>query len=201
MKDTRFKDLVAYASAFVSFVLPKIEVEEIILYGSVASGNFDRGSDIDLFVESEKKNREKIGSMLELYKKSKAYEWYVLDGVGNEISVKSGKLSEWKGLARSVISNGIVLYGRYVGKVDNLEHKVMFSVDFGKIKRVGKIKIWRKLYGYKQKVGKKVYVSEGLAERKLGRGAFIVSLENAVNVKELFRKEKVRYEIIEVWFG
>jgi predicted nucleotidyltransferase len=193
--------LISLAMNFASFLVERVKVDRIILFGSVASGNFDKESDIDLFVESDKRNKKKIESLLELYKKSKEYEKYKLDGIEKEISVKSGKLSEWKGLERSIISNGILLYGRYIGKADKLEQRVLFVVDFGKRTKAEKIKIWRKVYGYKQKVGKKVYTSEGLAERKLGRGAFIVSLENAVKVKSILLKNRVKYEVIEVWFG
>jgi len=52
MKTLNSKELIAYATAFVSFVLPKIETDEIILFGSVARKEATEKSDIDLAVET-----------------------------------------------------------------------------------------------------------------------------------------------------
>jgi predicted nucleotidyltransferase len=191
--------LISLAMNFSSFLVDRAKVDRIILYGSVATNSFDKGSDIDLFVEADKKFKKKVSSLLELYKKSKEYEKYKLDGVENEISIKCGRLDEWRDLKRSIISNGVVIYGKYEGKAEGLRHKILFMTELVGKSKAEKIKIWRKLYGYKQKVGKKIYVSEGLAERKIGRGAFISSLENSDKVKEFLRKKKVKYRLMDVW--
>jgi len=186
--------LISFAMNFASFLVERVKVDRIILYGSVAANSFDRESDIDLFVESDKKEQKKIDSLLGLYRMSKEYEKFKLDGVENEISVKCGRLDDWKGLKRSMISNGVVLYGRYEGKSEGLGHKILFMTELASKPKSEKIKIWRKLYGYRQKVGKKVYVSNGLAEKKIGRGAFFSSLENSDKVKEYLRKNRVKYK-------
>ena len=49
MKNLNYKELIAYASSFASFVIPKAEFDEIILFGSVARNEADKDSDIDLF--------------------------------------------------------------------------------------------------------------------------------------------------------
>src|SRR3989339_782564 len=59
MKDTKYKELISCAVAFISFVLPKIEVDEIILFGSVARGEADKESDIDIFF-NVKRDEDKI---------------------------------------------------------------------------------------------------------------------------------------------
>ena len=73
----------------------------------------------------------------------------------------------------------------------------------GKIKRKGKIKIWRKLYGYKQKVGKKDYYSKGLIEenngKKLASGLFLVPIEKSQHIINFLKKNKINYEIKEVF--
>ena len=51
MKNLNYKELIAYASAFVSFVMPKVDVDEIILFGSVARNEADKKSDVDLFFD------------------------------------------------------------------------------------------------------------------------------------------------------
>ncbi|MEK6934529.1 MAG: nucleotidyltransferase domain-containing protein [Nanoarchaeota archaeon] len=191
--------LTSLASNFASFLLERIQVKSIILFGSVATNNFDRESDIDLFIETEQKNENKINNLLSLYKKTKEYEKFKLQGIENEISVKVGNLDDWKNIKRSIISNGIVLYGKYKGKPDELKHKLLFILNVQDLKRSEKIKIWRKIYGYKQKVGKKDYISRGLAEKKLGRSVFLVSIENSEEIINYLKSNKVKYSFFNIW--
>lgn len=191
--------LISFALNFASFLVGRIEVKSIILFGSVVRGTFDKESDIDIFVETNKKNEKKIKVLSELYKKSEEYEKFKLGGIENEISVKSGDLDDWKELKRSIISNGIVLYGNYEGKPNNLTHKILFLFSLENFNRALKIKIWRKVYGYKQKVGKKEYISKGLAEIKLGRGAFLVSIGNSKDVTDYFKKNKIKFSFFDIW--
>jgi len=191
--------LISLALSFASFLFDRMEVKSIILFGSVAKNNFDEESDIDLFVETDKKNEKRIMTALELYKKTKEYEKFQLAGIKNELSLKCGNLNEWKGLKRSIISGGIVLYGSYQGKPEKLKHKLLFSLKTENLERQKKIKIWRKIYGYQQKVGKKIYVSKGFAEKKLGRGVFLVSAENSQEVLDFLIKNKIKYSFSDIW--
>ena len=191
--------LISLALSFASFIIDRIEAESIILFGSVAQNNFDDESDIDIFIDTNEKNKEKIENFLDLYKKTGEYEKFKLGGVKNDISLKIGKLDEWKDLKRSIISGGIVLYGNYKGKPEKLNHKIIFILNTEKIKRTEKIKIWRKIYGYKQKIGKKVYVSKGLAEKKLGRGSFIIPAEKFKQVKDYLTKNKINHSFFDAW--
>jgi len=191
--------LISLALNFASFLVDKINLDSIILFGSVAQNNFDNESDIDIFIETNKKNEEKIKNFLDLYKKTEEYEKFKLEGIKNEISLKIGKLDEWKDLKRSIISGGIVLYGNYKGKPEKLNHKIIFILNVENIKRAEKIKIWRKIYGYKQKIGKKTYVFNGLVEKKLGRGSFIIPVEKFKQIKDYFVKNKIKHSFFDVW--
>lgn len=190
--------LISLSMNFASFLVERFKVKSIILFGSVASGHFDKESDIDLFIETEKKNEDKIKNILELYKKTKEYEKFRLSGLENEISIKCGNLEDWKELRRSIISNGIVLYGKYRGQPSELKHKLLFIINV-EGNRSKKIKIWRKIYGYSQKIGNKIYVSSRMAEKKLGRGAFLVSSENLQKTIDYLRKNKVKYSYFDLW--
>ena len=80
MKELKYKEQVAYASAFVAFVLPKIDINEIILFGSVAREEASKESDIDLFFNVKTKEDETkkiINEELKKFYKSKIAE--VLD--------------------------------------------------------------------------------------------------------------------------
>ena len=191
--------LISLAMNFASFLVDRVKIKSVILFGSVASGNFDKESDIDLFIETDKKNEKLVKTSLELYKKTKEYEKFLLEGIKNEISVKVGSLDEWKQLKRSIISNGIVLYGRYLGKPEELKHQILFVLNVKGIDRAKKISIWRKIYGYTQKIREKSYVSNGLAEKKLGRGSFLASIENSQDIINFLKKNKARYSYFDVW--
>ena len=184
---------------FSSFLVGQVEVKSIILFGSVARNNFDEESDIDLFVECDKKDEKKVEIMLDLYKKTEEYEKFILDGVKNELSIKSGRLDDWKDLKRSIISGGIMIYGSYNGVPDKLAHKLLFLLNFEGVSRAIKIKVWRNIYGYKQKVGIKLYVMKGKAERKIGRGAFLVSIQDSQEVINYLKKNKIKYSLLDVW--
>ncbi|MFH1592091.1 MAG: nucleotidyltransferase domain-containing protein [Candidatus Woesearchaeota archaeon] len=190
--------IISLALNFTSFLIPKANIKKVILFGSIVSGNFDRESDIDLFIESSEKET-KIKNLLELYQKTEEYEKFKLEGINNEISLKVGNLNDWKDLKRSIISNGLILYGHYRDQPEKLKHKIAFILDIRKAPRTKKIKIWRKIYGYKQKVGKKIYISQGLIEKKLGRGAFLASLENSDEIQKYLRKNKVKYSLLDIW--
>ena len=73
----------------------------------------------------------------------------------------------------------------------------MLSME--KINRAKKIRIWRKIYGYNQKIGKKTYDFKGLVEKKLGKGAFITSMENSKEIIEYLKKNKATYSYFDIW--
>lgn len=205
-------ELISFAMDFVSFLLRDAsiakEVEKIILFGSITRNEFDEKSDVDLFIQVSKKNKkleDRIRRRLNLFNKSKEMDEWRVFGIKNDISLKMGRLEEWKSLRRSIISDGITLYGKYKELPKKLKQYTLFSLKLGNISRNKKIKIWRKLYGYRQKVGKKIYSSEGLIKRfngkKLGRGTFIIPIEHAQEVIDTLKKEKINYSMSELWQG
>lgn len=66
-----------------------------------------------------------------------------------------------------------------------------------------KIKIWRELYGYKQKIGEKLFVSKGLLEEVLGkkiqRSVIAVPAENKKKILDFIKRKKIKYSIFEIW--
>ena len=64
------------------------------------------------------------------------------------------------------------------------------------------MKLWRKLYGYKQKVGKKTYKTEGLTEKLGGKrieSGILIPAKNRKEILDLFSKEKIKYTVDEIW--
>jgi predicted nucleotidyltransferase len=197
--------LIAYAAHFASFVLENgAKPDRIILFGSVASGEFDKKSDIDLFIDTEKRTEKDILRLLNLFTRTFGEKW-PLKGVRNEISLTMGRLhsKEWEDLRRSIQSRGIVLYGRYEEQPQHLSSYSLLILHFGDMSRAKKVSFWRRLYGYTQKVGNKTYASTGLLEllhgKKVEKGVVLVPSARLAEFKDVLKKEKVKYDSLELW--
>ena len=122
-------------------------------------------------------------------------------GIKNDINCTVGKLKEWGDLHSSIISNGIILYGKYKENEENIPY-MLFSVE-STGKRNKDISLWRKLYGYNQKIGKKEYIKQGLIKgfegEKIARGVFIIPIEYASKIKSFLKENKIPFKMIEFW--
>src|SRR3989344_3593094 len=112
--------LIAYAEDFASFLLQTLnnetnKVKQIILFGSLARGEATKESDIDIFVDIlDEKLELKIKDIIEkFYTSIKVKKYWGLLAINNEISCTIGKLEEWDNLKKSILANGIVLFGKY----------------------------------------------------------------------------------------
>lgn len=202
MKNLKF-ELISYAEAFVSFVLSKIpEIKEIILFGSVARGEAGKESDIDLFFNvGGKRDEEKIEKItkyeLGRFYKSKIAETWFLRGIKNEININVGRLEEWK-LKRSIISDGIVLFGKYKEEPKGMKSYAYFEIEA--IKDIAKRnKIIRKLFGRKEKRYFKEGMIEGFGGKKLSKSSFVVDLRHGNEVLKILQEEKVKFSFFELW--
>ena len=64
------ENLISYAANFVSFLLDeKIakHINRIVLFGSVARGNFDKESDIDVFIDTKKEIGNDVQGILSMF--------------------------------------------------------------------------------------------------------------------------------------
>ena len=197
--------LISYANAFVSFLLDteiSKNIDKIILFGSVARGDFDEESDIDIFIDTLKDIGGGVERILNLFMESETYNKWKLRGIKNEISIKTGKLEEWA-LRRDVISNGIILYGKYNELPEDVKYYLMIKVRFEKMERNTKIKLWRKLYGYRQKIGQKKYETTGLVNelggKKLERSLLLIPMEKKNEIIKFLNKNKLSYTVNEIW--
>ncbi|MEK6878092.1 MAG: nucleotidyltransferase domain-containing protein [Nanoarchaeota archaeon] len=199
MKNLNFKELAAYASAFVSFVLPKVDVEEIILFGSVARGEAGKESDIDLFfnTKNESKAEKIVEYELNKFYKSKIAEIFLLKGIKNKISVKIGKLDEWK-LRRSIITDGIVLYGKYKEIPEKTRGFVLFNLK--PVKNIAKRnKIIRLLFGRKEKGYEKRGLVDKFSGKKVSPASFIIPIEKEAEILKIINSEKIDFNFFEFW--
>lgn len=194
--------LISYALDFISFLIENdIRLKRAILFGSVVAKEFDKESDIDIFLETEE-NDEIIQKLLNQFEKTKGGNWK-LKGIENQISLKIGSLKKWPQLRRSMQSHGLVLYGSFKEMPEKVENYIFFLLNFDNLKRAKKVNLWRKLYGYTQKIKDKRYTQKGLVAqlggKKLERGVVGISSFKANDFKRFLIKNNVKYKLIEVW--
>lgn len=199
---TSKEELVSYSMDFASYLkLQFPQIKQIILFGSVARGNFDEESDIDIFLDVKDKTYEKkIKKWVQrFYNTEKSKKWE-LRGITNDFSVIIGNVDshEWDNLRRSMMSDAFVLYGRYESHPKKMEQ--YFIITFGDIKNATKrVSLYRRLFGYT--VNKRRYT--GLVEKyngkKLGAGVIFMPAKSSMEIETLFKKKKLNYKIFEVW--
>ncbi len=195
--------MIGYALDFTSFLLESgIEPKRVILFGSVVTGEFDRESDIDIFIDTDKSEEKKIRNILKIFEKTFGEKWE-LKGISNPLSLKVGDLDKWQSLKRSVQSYGILLYGKYGEFPENMKTYLLFRLDFGKISRARKVSMWRRLYGYAQKIGRKRYEKKGIIEsvggKKLEKSIVIIPLDKSQKFKEFLNRNRIGFIVNEIW--
>lgn len=195
-------ELHSYALDFASYLLSNASnIHKIVLFGSAARGDFDKESDIDLFIDTNDKKLDKIIPKLtdSFYNTEKAKRWK-LKGITPHFSCLVGELdsSEWKDLKRSIINHGIILYGKYKAEADKVHQYIIFT--FGNITPESKrVIIHRKLFGFSTKKQKYPGLAQTLGISKLGKGSLLVKAEHVTELKELFKKNKVTVKLYDVW--
>ncbi|MBI4163526.1 MAG: nucleotidyltransferase domain-containing protein [Candidatus Aenigmarchaeota archaeon] len=193
--------LVSYAYSFVSFLFadPKIadaRIKTVYLFGSVSRGDFDKDSDIDIFIDSESKE---IGKHVEMamskFLKSDEWKKFRLMGIENKIKVMHGAIKRWE-LYESVKNDGLVLYSSSVSEGLNS----FFLVNIEPISEITKRnRVMRKLVGRKEKYYKGGGLVEGLGGEVLDNRVFLVPSEKIKSFLTIFSKEKVNYRIKKIW--
>lgn len=184
-------------------------VRRIILFGSVARGEFDEESDIDIFIEIPSGVKTK---RFENLVKNSEKRFYSMSGkkwelMGMELPISSlvGNLEDpgWRELKTEIISTGITLYGKFESLPKNLKHYALFSYNMSDIPQNRKMKFLRALFGYATKKEKTEYKQSGILEeiggKKLGPNTILIPIEKSRNVQKIFNSFGITPEIREVW--
>lgn len=194
--------MVSYAVDFLSYLLSekymeKHSIRNVILYGSVAKGDFNEKSDVDVFVDVQEPEElaEKVKQTVKDFYGSIWFKKWSRFGVNNPISVIVGNLEEWEDLKRSMISGGILLYGHYS---PHAKGRPMTLLAIGTVKQESKrVFLNRKLFGYNRYGRRYAGLVEKYGGEKLGKGCFAVPMEYSKEVLDLLRKYKVPVKIHE----
>ena len=108
-----------------------------------------------------------------------------------------GELAKWKGLNISMISNGILLYGKYKPEIKKGKHMTFFIWE--NIRPNSKRVLFNKqLFGFKQ--GGKFY--QGILQKyggeRLGKGCILVPLDKATVFHNHLKRYRVNVKIKKV---
>jgi len=193
-------ELIAFASSYASFVLERMNnIQEIILFGSVARGDFDKDSDIDVFIDLGKediKSEKDLKLISEKFYKSIIYQKWEQKGITNRINAKIGNLNTWD-LKRSIISEGIVLYGQYKSEIKG-EHYLL--ITFNVIKNVAKRnKVIRELFGREEEKYYKEGLVKQLGGKKISPTTLLIKQQFSDKILDFLKKEKVDFKLFEMW--
>lgn len=204
------KLIIAYVYDFLSHIFEeKISLKKVILFGSVARNEFDKNSDIDLFIEPKQKSKiketeKKIKEIKKRFEYEKEHTWK-LKNIDYPIKEIIGNLEDltWKTLKEDIISNGIMLYGKYEELPKKIKHYTLINYSLKNLEQKKKMQFLRTLFGYSVKKNKKIYKQEGLMHqtngKKLTKNIILIPLDEVTKIKNLFDKFKIKMEMREVW--
>lgn len=201
------EEVLAYAYEFVSILMEKTrKIDEIILFGSVASGEFDKHSDVDIFIDTKaaKEVQKSVDSCLEEFERTTKRNWS-LRGIYLPIKPIVGNLSssQWSALRRDVISCGITLFGRYKELPKGVKQRMILSFQMSKLDSKSKIAFIRRIYGYSSTKAQKIYEHKGLLQTlegiKMGANTISLPAERFKEIYVEFKKAKIPFKVWEVW--
>jgi predicted nucleotidyltransferase len=197
--------LLSYAQDYVSHLMRVIDpelldhIQLIILFGSAVRYDFTKKSDIDIFVDVTSHEAEIDHALVDItedfYVQSEA-RWKPL-GITHFISFKVGKLQEWEELHPSIITDGIILYGKYKPEHVKGKHCVIFSWENTRLPDSKRVLLNRKLYGYNRRGTQYDGLLEKYGGEKLSPGSIVVPLEHLHFFEKFFREYRVAARIFQ----
>ena len=196
-----------FLSTFFDKIKEKDKIKNIILFGSFARGNPRKDSDMDLFIDVENRDKDKIENLVKESLNEfeiKAEKSWKLKNITNQIVpiVDNLDSKRWSALRKDISAEGILLYGKFMGKLEKNKHLVLINYNLSKLSQKNKMQVIRKLFGYRLKKGKKEYIQKGLLQRldaeKISNG-IISDIKNYKEILKIMRKYKVSIKIEDFW--
>jgi len=180
--------------------LSKIEdVKAIILYGSLARGEFTSRSDVDLFILTTKDKTQK-----EIHDKIIELE----SEIGRNIQPTIRTITELQktdtGLLQNIFQEGKILYLREPSDIPSailLQQKpyLIYSFQISSLPQKEKARFNRQLYEQTRKGYKYKGLLQEISGQKLSAGCVMIPYEQKGKIEKFFKKFKVEFEQLKVW--
>ncbi len=183
-------------------------IKALVIFGSVAKGEADKRSDVDLLVifNTMKKRFKDENRIFALSQEiGRKYDKSVQMIFSNRNFDKLDRK-----FIETILKEGIVLYGNLpslkAGRL-MLEPYLIFNFELAKMEKKHRNKLDRALFGYKtkKKYKSKLYKSssEGLAKEynciKLGPSSLIIPFRNSTIFEKLFKGFDIKYTKTSIW--
>ncbi len=175
------------------------DIKVIILYGSLARGEYTSRSDIDLFILTTESNTqgEIQDSIIGLESE-----------IGKNIQPTIRTLTELKetdsGLLQNIFQEGKILYLRETTEIPSavlLQQKpfLVYSFRMSKLNQKDKARFNRHLYEQTRKGYKYKGLLKEIGGKKLSPGCILVPYRQKEKIEKFFKKFKVEFEQLKVW--
>jgi len=180
--------------------LSKIEdVTAVILYGSLARGEFTSRSDIDLFIltTDDKTQKEVQDKVIELE-----------SAIGRNIQPTIRTVTELQktdtGLLQNIFQEGKILYLKEPSDIPSailLQQKpyLIYSFQISSLPQKDKARFNRQLYEQTRKEYKYKGLLQEIGGQKLSAGCVMIPHMQKETIEKFFRKFKVKFEQLKVW--
>jgi predicted nucleotidyltransferase len=187
------------AIKFVNKIKNKQNILSIVLFGSVARREEEKGSDIDLAVIYDKKNQKIIEELDVLKDKGIQLTHLTIDDLQTEEEIRD-----------ALAGDGILLYGTPINitiEQSSLKPKMILVYNTSHLGQKSRTYLQRALYGGKSTYTKKGKTYESIFEgevnklgiKKLKNGVLFCDRKNAYPIIKVFKNLDVRWQEISVW--
>ena len=180
--------------------LSKIEdVKAVILYGSLARGQFTSRSDIDLFIltTNDKTQKEVQDKVIKLESE-----------IGRNIQPTIRTIVELQktdtGLLQNIFQEGKILYLKEPSDIPSailLQQKpyLIYSFQISSLPQKDKARFNRQLYEQTRKEYKYKGLLQEIGGQKLSAGCVMIPHMQKETIEKFFKKFKVKFEQLKVW--
>lgn len=198
--------------AFVQAIRALPALEGVILFGSAATGEVHKKSDIDLLLLFTADHNPELGDEAKLVhaRAGEIERAYELENPFSFVFANRGEDVDTDFLWE-VARDGLLLYGKperllSTSSDEHLTPMLVISYDLSGLPRKDRVFVERKLYGYRARpiYKEKEYAIErkGLVTqygRRLGRGAFMIDARNSERALRLLDERRVKHTAIKAW--
>lgn len=175
------------------------DVKTVILYGSLARGEFTSRSDIDLFIltTDDKTQKEVQDKVIELESE-----------IGRNIQPTIRTVAELQktdtGLLQNIFQEGKILYLREPSDIPSallLQQKpyLIYSFQISSLTQKDKARFNRQLYEQTRKGYRYKGLLQEIGGQKLSSGCVMISYEQRERIERLFKKFRVKFDQLKVW--